>query len=60
MALLDRLEQLEQQRQQQQEDAMEDEGDDEIVVTTHTTVGLVKGVHLPDSILLPDAAEETV
>ena len=61
LAMLDRLEQLEQQQEAAARNAAgggaggsEVGRQDEIVVTTQkASVGLVKGVHLPDAILLP-------
>ena len=53
MAMLERLEQLEKQREKDDEDDDED-GPGEIQVTTQVaSLGLVKGVRLPDAIMLP-------
>ncbi|GAX84809.1 hypothetical protein CEUSTIGMA_g12230.t1 [Chlamydomonas eustigma] len=62
LALLDRLEQLE---KEQEERLFEEEGDstgekEEIEISTHASkLGLVKGMRLPDAIVVPDMFEES-
>lgn len=62
LAVLERLERLEKARDRLDDEDVSVDGDDEIEVTTQVaSLGLVKGMRLPDAIMLPSeglAADE--
>ena len=59
LAVLDRLERLEKARDRLDDEDISVDGDEEIEVTTQVaSLGLVKGMRLPDAIMLPSGGLE--
>lgn len=58
LAVLERLEELERQREQATAKEEDSGGEDSIEVTTHKALGLVKGMRLPDAIVVPSSHHE--
>jgi hypothetical protein len=62
LAMLDRLEQLEKEQEERMRKGQDDFNgeEDEVEITTHVSkLGLVKGMHLPDAIVVPDLFEDS-